>query len=128
MTTIKQKMNWKVLGIMAVFSTAMILFMMPDIVQAASVPDQTSDITSRDLDSTVGEIVKIIIRFLAGIAGVILLGKLVLDGMKLIGSSGNPQTRTEAIHGIMWSLAGGILAIGASVFAGVIVGLIQNIV
>ncbi|MFD1363114.1 hypothetical protein [Lentibacillus salinarum] len=127
MTFIKQKINWKFLGIMAVFSTAMILFMMPDTV-LASVPDGTSDITSRDLDSTIGEIVKTIIQFLAAIAGVILLGKLILDGMKLIGSSGNPQTRTEAIYGIMWSLAGGILAIGASVFAGVIVGLVENIV
>lgn len=126
---ISQKINWKVVGIIAVSLTVMILFLMiPETIFAETVPDQTSDIESRDLDSTIGSVIKTIIRFLAGIAGVILLGKLVFDGMKLMTSSGNPQTRTEAIHGIMWSLGGGIVAIGAYVFAGVIVGFVENMI
>src|SRR5699024_1104522 len=109
-------------------SVSILFLMILETIFADIVSVQMLHIESRDLDSTISSVIKTIIRFLAGIADVILLAKLVFDGMKLMTSSGNPQTRTEAIHGIMWSLGGGIVAIGAYVFAGVIVGFVENMI
>lgn len=123
----KWKLNKKQLTIIAaLFITAMIFFVLPDVSFAAGhgVPNSTSDIASQDLNNTVGGIIRKIVNFAAVIAGVIFVGFLIRDGIKLAGSGGNPQARAEAIRGIVYSLLGCLCSIGASVLVGVVIGLI----
>lgn len=120
---IKQnKLKWLVIAVL-VFA-AVIFFVWPDMSHAADVPDSTSDIKSQDLDSTVGGLIRKIVNFAAIIAGVIFVGFLIRDGIKLAGSSGNPQTRSEAVRGIIYSLLGCLCAVGASIFVGVVIGML----
>lgn len=113
-------------AVIAVFLMVVIFFMVPDVSFAApnDVPNSTSDISAMDLNSTVGGIIRKVVNFAAIIAGVIFVGFLIRDGIKLAGSSGNPQSRAEAIHGIMYSLLGCLFALGATIFVGVVIGLL----
>lgn len=121
----KKKINKKHLAIIAVFLAAVIFFMMPESSLAApDVPDSTQNIAERDLDNTIGDLIRKIVNFAAIIAGVIFVGFLIRDGIKLAGSGGNPQARSEAIRGIIFSLGGCLIAVGASVFVGVVIGLL----
>lgn len=105
----------------ATLAVVMALFIFPD-VSFAKVPSSTSDITKKSLDSTVGKVIRNIVNFLAAIAGVFFVGKLIMDGIKLAFSSGNPGARAEAIHGILWSLVGCACALGAVLLVGVVLG------
>lgn len=120
--------NKKVLAAIVLTAVAFsfILLLVPEMTHAApsDVPRSTSDITSRSLDSTVGNIIRKIVNFIALIAGVIFVGMLIRDGIKLAGSSGNPHARSEAIRGIMFSLIGCLVAIGAPILIGVVIGML----
>lgn len=125
LASIKQnKVQWMIIA--AIVFAAVFFFVWPDITHAAggNVPNSTSDIKQQDLNKTVGGIIRKVVNFAAIIAGVIFVGFLIRDGIKLAGSSGNPQMRAEAIRGIIYSLLGCLCAIGASIFVGVVIGLL----
>jgi hypothetical protein len=47
---------------------------------------------------------------------------IALNGYRIKSSSLNPQKRAEAMTGLFWSIMGGIVAVGAKFFAGIIRG------
>jgi hypothetical protein len=65
-------------------------------------------------------------RWLTAIAGTIFGILFVLKGIKLASSSGNPNSKADAIGGLMWTGIGAIVAFGASYLVGVAMGIGQN--
>lgn len=121
-----RRLTRTILLVMAAVVFSFVFIALPENAFAApgNVPDSTKDIKQQDLNKTIGNIIRKIVNFIATIAGVVLVGLLIKDGIKLAGSSGNPSARSEAITGIMYSLIGGLVALGAVILVGVIVGLL----
>lgn len=66
------------------------------------------------------------VRFLSGIAGAVAFGALILRGYRLMKASNNPRDREEAISGLLWSVAGIAIAVGAGIFANTIAGFVTG--
>ncbi|HEX7066204.1 MAG TPA: hypothetical protein VF199_14140 [Bacillales bacterium] len=64
-----------------------------------------------------------VLKFLITIGGVVAIGALMLNGMRLSMSAGNPAARVQALKGVQLSLIGGLLCVGAVVAVNVLRGL-----
>ncbi|MFD1362738.1 Mbov_0395 family pilin-like conjugal transfer protein [Lentibacillus salinarum] len=64
-----------------------------------------------------------ILSFLIAIGGVVAVGALTYNGLRLSFSSGNPMARAHAIKGIRTSIIGCLICIGAVVIVNVLRGL-----
>src|SRR5699024_9279171 len=77
------------------------------------------------LGSGTQSILEPVLTFLIGIGGVVGVGALTYNGLKLALSSGNPQARAEAIKSIRNSIIGCFIAVGAVIIVSVIRGLMS---
>jgi len=54
-----------------------------------------------------------IIRFVEGMAGIVVVGAFVWNGYKLALSSANPQARQESISGMLYTCIAAVIVFGA---------------
>ncbi|MHB1865055.1 MAG: Mbov_0395 family pilin-like conjugal transfer protein [Candidatus Saccharimonadales bacterium] len=76
--------------------------------------------------SNVESFIKSIITVLAGLAGLVATGFLVVGGFSYITSSGNPEHLDRAKRTIMFSLLGLAITIGAFVISNIVTTLATN--
>lgn len=76
--------------------------------------------------SNVESFIKSIITVLAGLAGLVATGFLVVGGFSYITSSGNPEHLDRAKRTIMFSLFGLAITIGAFVISNIVTTLATN--
>ncbi|WP_081723077.1 pilin [Thermoanaerobacter thermocopriae] len=63
-----------------------------------------------------------IVNALMDVAVVVAVGFIAWNGYKIMASSTNPARRSEAMTGLLWSILGAIVALGAKWFVGVALG------
>jgi hypothetical protein len=63
-----------------------------------------------------------IVNALMTVAEVVAVGFIAWNGYKIMASSTNPARRSEAMTGLLWSILGAIVALGAKWFVGVALG------
>lgn len=76
--------------------------------------------------SNVESFIKSIITLLAGLAGLVATGFLVVGGFSYITSSGNPEHLDRAKRTIMFSMLGLAITIGAFVMSNIVTTLATN--
>jgi hypothetical protein len=76
--------------------------------------------------SNVENFIKSVITVLAGLAGLVATGFLVVGGFSYITSSGNPEHLDRAKRTIMFSLLGLAITIGAFVISNIVTTLATN--
>lgn len=76
--------------------------------------------------SNVETFIKSVITALAGLAGLVATGFLVVGGFSYITSSGNPEHLDRAKRTIMFSLMGLAIVIGAFVISNIVTTLATN--
>lgn len=59
-----------------------------------------------------------ILNVIAGVGGIVVVGFLLWNIYRIVGSAHNPQGRSEAVRGLMYSLGGGIAAFAVYDIAG----------
>ncbi|SFE02139.1 TrbC/VIRB2 family [Thermoanaerobacter thermohydrosulfuricus] len=64
-----------------------------------------------------------IVNTLMDIAVVVAVGFIAWNGYRIMASSTNPVKRSEAMSGLLWAIAGAVVALGAKWFVGVALGL-----
>ncbi|SDF03406.1 hypothetical protein SAMN04244560_00142 [Thermoanaerobacter thermohydrosulfuricus] len=64
-----------------------------------------------------------IVNALMDIAVVVAVGFIAWNGYRIMASSTNPVKRSEAMSGLLWAIAGAVVALGAKWFVGVALGL-----
>lgn len=67
-----------------------------------------------------------IVSALTNVATVVAIGFVAWNGYKIMSSSTNPARRAEAMSGLLWTIFGAIVAIGAKWFVGVALGFKPN--
>lgn len=72
---------------------------------------------------SISQVVDPILSFLISIGGVVAVGALILNGIRLSMSNGNPTLRTNAMRGIKLSLIGGGICIGSVIVVDILRGL-----
>lgn len=75
------------------------------------------------VEGNVGTVINPILHFLIAIGGVIAVGALTWNGIRLSASGGNPQARASALKGIQMSLIGCLLCVGSVMVVNLIRGL-----
>lgn len=63
-----------------------------------------------------------IVNALMDVAVVVAVGFIAWNGYKIMASSTNPARRSEAMTGLLWSILGAIVALGAKWFVGIALG------
>lgn len=76
--------------------------------------------------SNVESFIKSVITLLAGLAGLVATGFLVVGGFSYITSSGNPEHLDRAKRTIMFSMLGLAITIGAFVISNIVTSLATN--
>lgn len=76
--------------------------------------------------SNVESFIKSLITVLAGLAGLVATGFLVVGGFSYITSSGNPEHLDRAKRTIMFSMLGLAITIGAFVISNIVTTLANN--
>ena len=111
----------------AVMTLLVMIFLFGTVVSSSTFtpPNSTSDISALELNSTIGEIVRNIVRFIFLIAGVVLAGIGAWHFLVLATSSRNPQARAESSMAIKWYLIGAAGCFGVVLLLQVIAGLVN---
>ena len=63
-----------------------------------------------------------IVNALMDVSVVAAVGFIAFNGYKIMSSSTNPQRRSDAMTGLMWSILGAVVAVGAKWFVGIALG------
>lgn len=63
-----------------------------------------------------------IVNALMDVAVVVAVGFIAWNGYKIMASSTNPARRSEAMTGLLWSILGAVVALGAKWFVGIALG------
>lgn len=82
-----------------------------------------SDAKLGSIKNNVEAVLDPVLAFIVAIGGVVAVGALMLNGIRLAGSSGNPSARASAIKGIQYSLIGCLICIGAVIVVNLVRGL-----
>lgn len=75
------------------------------------------------MEGGVAGIINPILKFLISIGGVVAVGALIWNGIRLSMSSGNPQARALSLKGIQYSLIGCLVCVGSVMVVNIIRGL-----
>ena len=84
--------------------------------------DPTNDNISPVNTSGIKAFIWNIVNALMDVAVVVAVGFIAWNGYKIMSSSTNPQKRSDAMTGLLWSILGAIVALGAKWFVGVALG------
>lgn len=76
------------------------------------------------VEGGVAGVINPILKFLISIGGVVAVGALIWNGIRLSMSSGNPQARALSLKGIQYSLIGCLICVGSVIIVNIIRGLV----